>query len=72
MITRRQLNIIANLANQNSDGAARSAIIDLALRLFPEDEARIRDAYEHHPINVRWDEWVKAGANRAEFLLPEN
>lgn len=71
MITRRQLNIIANLANQDSDGAARSAMIKLALALFPEDEARIRDAYENHPINLRWDEY-RMSKDRSSFLLPEN
>jgi len=72
MITHRQINIITNMANQESDGGARSAMIGLAQKLFPEDAEQIQAAYYNHPINVRWDEWVKAGANRAEFLLPED
>lgn len=73
MITQQQLNIIANCVESDSDGGARSGKTELAMRLFPEDKARIQEALVQHPINQRWDEYVKASPEEQKtFLLPED
>lgn len=73
MITQKQLNIISNCVAVDSSGESRSAKAAIVIRLFPNDINAIQVAISEHPINQRWDEYVKAPwTQRDTFLLPED
>jgi hypothetical protein len=67
------INIIANSIAADSSGESRSAKQELAMQLLPHAVRMIEAALAEHPINVRWDEYVKAKPEeRAAFMLPES
>ena len=71
-MTTKQLNTAANSIAKDSSGESRSAKTEMALLLFPDDRVAILNAIYNHPINQRWDEYIKASPQeQALFLLPE-
>lgn len=72
IITQKQLNIIANCVCTDSSGESRSAKVEMAIRLFPDNVKAICDALKNHPIEQNWDEYVKCPwEERDKYLLPE-